>query len=80
MTPRRSKILAPTPSAVGDGAVAAGMTLVPSTDSVIDGEDEINRTRDYIAAYAKRSGPLIDIWAQPTDPGHKPGRIWIRTT
>jgi len=70
----------PTPQATGDEAVAAGMVTVPGTDPVTNGEDEINKTRDYIALYAKRTGPLIDIWVQPTAPAHKAGRVWIKTT
>jgi hypothetical protein len=36
--------------AVGDDAAAAGYSLVDgTTDKVIDGDTEINRTRDYIA-------------------------------
>jgi hypothetical protein len=36
--------------AIGDDAAAAGYSLVDgSTDKVIDGDREINRTRDYIA-------------------------------
>jgi len=76
----RSKRPTPSPLAVGDAAVAAGMALVPGTDAVNRGDDEINQTRDYIANYAKRTGPLIDIWVGPTAPAHKAGRIWIKTT
>lgn len=35
--------------AVGDDAAAAGYALVAGGDSFRDGDDEINRTRDYIA-------------------------------
>ena len=36
--------------AVGDDAAAAGFALVDgATDKVIDGDLEINRTRDYVA-------------------------------
>ena len=35
--------------AVGDKAAAKGMQVIPSNGLVRDGEDEINRTRDYIA-------------------------------
>lgn len=35
--------------AVGDEAVAAGYSLVPDTDLVKMGAQEINRTRDYVA-------------------------------
>jgi len=36
--------------AVGDDAAAAGYPLVNgSTDKVIDGDTEINRTRDFVA-------------------------------
>lgn len=35
--------------AVGDLALAAGMAIVPDTDMVGDGYEEINRTRDYLA-------------------------------
>ena len=79
MAQHKTKVTAaPTPQAIGDGASAAGMALVPSTDAVTNGEDEINRTRDYVAQYASRGGPLIDIWVQSTDPGHKANRVWIR--
>ncbi|HWO51563.1 MAG TPA: hypothetical protein VNN23_08200 [Ornithinibacter sp.] len=68
------------PRAVGDGAVAAGMAVVAAGAAVTLGDDEINKTRDYIAQYAARSGPLIDLWVQPTEPPHKAGRVWIKTT
>jgi hypothetical protein len=35
--------------AVGDEAQAAGYSIVPDTDLVKDGAEEINRSRDYIA-------------------------------
>lgn len=36
--------------AIGDDAVAAGFALVDgSTDLIIDGDQEFNRTRDYVA-------------------------------
>ena len=35
--------------AIGDEATAAGYSLVPNTDIVRNGPQEINRTRDYIA-------------------------------
>ena len=63
-----------------DAAVAAGMEVVASTEAVMNGEDEVNLTRDYVAQYAKRTGPLIDIWVQATAPAHKAGRVWIKTT
>jgi hypothetical protein len=68
------------PRAVGDSAVAAGMALVASTALVSLGDDDENQTRDYIANYAKRTGPLIDIWVQASAPAHKAGRVWIKTT
>ncbi len=35
---------------IGDDAVAAGFAIVDgSTDLIIDGDQEINRTRDYVA-------------------------------
>jgi len=71
---------APTPQAIGDDAINAGMAVVPSGDPVRNGEDEINLTRDYIAQRAKRTGPQIDIWVQPTAPAHAAGRVWIKTT
>jgi len=64
----------------GDNAAAAGMDIVPGTAQVRLGYDEINKTRDYVAAYATRTGPLIDIWVQATAPAHKAGRVWIKTT
>lgn len=63
----------------GDDAAAAGMDVVPGTDPARDGYDDINQTRDYIVAYATRSAAAIDIWTGPTDPGHAPGRVWIKT-
>lgn len=78
MTSKRTPRPRATPRAIGDGAVAAGMTLVPATEGVTQGDDRINETRDYIALYAARSGPLIDIFVGATDPGHKVGRVWIR--
>lgn len=62
----------------GDAAAAAGMDIVAGTDPRSLGYDEINLTRDYVANYAKRSAPAIDIFVGTTDPGHNPGRIWIR--
>jgi hypothetical protein len=67
------------PRAVGDDAVAAGMAKVAGGGAVRDGDDEINLTRDYIAQRAKRTGPQIDIWVQPTAPAHAVGRVWIKT-
>lgn len=64
----------------GDNAAAAGMDIVPGTAQVRLGYDEINKSRDYVAAYASRSGPLIDIYVQSAAPAHKAGRIWIKTT
>lgn len=64
----------------GDAAIAAGMVIVPGTAQVRLGYDEINKTRDYVATYAQRTGPLIDMWVQATAPAHKAGRIWIKTT
>jgi len=56
------------------------MAVVAAGAAVTLGDDEINKTRDYIAQYAARSGPLIDLWVQPTEPPHKAGRVWIKTT
>lgn len=67
------------PRAAGDDAAAAGMAIVAGNAPVRDGENEINLTRDYIAQRAKRTGPQIDIWVQPTAPAHAVGRIWIKT-
>lgn len=64
----------------GDAAAAAGMDIVPGTAPVRNGYDEINKSRDYVANYARRTGPLIDIWVQPTAPAHVAGRIWIKTS
>jgi len=75
----RSKRPTPSPLAIGDAAVAAGMTLVASSEAVNLGEDRINETRDFVAIYATRTGPLIDLWVGPTAPAHKSGRIWIKT-
>jgi hypothetical protein len=66
--------------AIGDAATAAGMDIVPPNALVKDGNVEITQSRDYIADYAKRTGPLIDIWVQPTAPAHAVGRVWIKTT
>ena len=80
-TPKKTRITpTPTPSAVGDDAVAAGMAVVAGGAPVRDGENEINLTRDYIAQRAKRTSPTIDIYVQPTEPPHAVGRIWIKTT
>lgn len=76
---RRKDAPTPTPQAVGDDAVAAGMAIVPPNDPVTRGDDEINLTRDYIAQRAKRTGPGIDIWVQPTAPAHAAGRVWIKS-
>lgn len=38
--------------AIGDAALAAGMQLVPGTTLAKDIDQEINRTRDYIATNA----------------------------
>lgn len=65
-------------AAAGGDATAAGMTTVAPTDPVNMGYDEINKSRDYVAQYAKKNGPLIDIWVQSADPGHKAGRLWIK--
>ena len=67
------------PRAIGDDAAAAGMDLVPATAPVTGGDDEINKTRDYIAQRAKRTSPTIDIYVQATAPAHSPGRVWIKT-
>lgn len=64
----------------GDAAIAAGMVTVASTAQVRLGYDEMNKTRDYVANYAKRAGPLIDIYVGPTAPAHAVGRIWIKTS
>ena len=64
----------------GDTAAAAGMAVVPSTAQRSLGYDEINKSRDYVANYAKRTGPQIDIWVQAAAPTHKAGRVWIKTT
>lgn len=64
----------------GGDASAAGMDIVPSTAKRSLGYDEINKSRDYIAQRAKRTGPDIDIYVQPTAPAHKVGRVWIKTS
>ncbi|WP_457100310.1 hypothetical protein [Microbacterium sp. P5_E9] len=75
---RKTKIgETPTPFAIGDDAIAAGMPVVPSGDLVKNGEDEINRTRDFIAQRAKRTSPTIDIYVQTAAPAHAAGRVWI---
>jgi hypothetical protein len=79
MAARSAKTDAPAQRAIGDAATAAGMAVVAATAPVTGGDDEINKTRDYIAERAKRTGPDIDIWVQPTAPAHKAGRIWIKT-
>jgi hypothetical protein len=62
----------------GDAAAAAGMDVVPGTAKVRLGYDEINKSRDYVAGFAKRNADnLIDIWVQPSAPAHKAGRVWI---
>lgn len=62
----------------GDGAAAAGMDVVPGTAKVRLGYDEINKSRDYVASFARRNADnLIDIWVQSTAPAHKSGRVWI---
>ena len=66
--------------ATGDDAAAAGMAVVAGTGKVKEGYIEINKTRDYVAQRAKRSGPNIDIYVQPTAPAHAVGRIWIKTS
>lgn len=66
--------------AIGDDAVAAGMTLVTGTSPAASLDTFDNETRDYIARYAKRTGLLIDIWVQATAPAHKVGRVWIKTS
>ena len=66
--------------ATGDDALAAGMVLVQGTSLANTLDTEDNLTRDYVAQYAKRAGPLIDIWVQPAAPAHKVGRVWIKTT
>lgn len=38
--------------AIGDAAAAAGYPLVSGSDALIDGDQEINRTRDLIANVA----------------------------
>lgn len=63
----------------GDIAAGAGMPIVAATGKVRLGYDEINLSRDLIATYAARSGPLIDIHVGPSAPAHKSGRIWIKT-
>lgn len=63
--------------AIGDDAVAAGMTLVIGTQAASDLDTFENQTRDYVAQYAKRTGVLIDIWVQSAAPAHKSGRVWI---
>lgn len=63
--------------ATGDDAVAAGMALVVGTSLANTLDTEDNLTRDYVAQYAKRTGPLIDIWVQSTAPAHKANRVWI---
>jgi hypothetical protein len=55
------------------------MALVAPGAAVSLGDDEINKTRDYIAQRAKRTGPQIDIYVQPTAPAHAAGRIWIKS-
>lgn len=63
--------------ASGDDAAAAGMDKVAGGAPRRLGYDEINKTRDYIAQRAKRTGPDIDIYVQATDPGHRAGRVWV---
>lgn len=63
----------------GDAAGNAGMDVVQATAPYGLGYDEINRTRDYVAEYATRTGPLIDVWVQSAAPAHKAGRVWIKT-
>lgn len=64
--------------ATGDAAVAAGMTLVNGGSLASDLDKFDNETRDYIATYATRSGPLIDVHVSATAPAHKTGRVWIK--
>lgn len=64
--------------AIGDDAAAAGLPVVPGTDPVREGAGQITISRDLLAQYAKRDGPLIDIHQQPTAPAHAPGRIWVK--
>jgi hypothetical protein len=66
--------------ATGDAALAAGMVLVPGAGMARDLDLYDNQTRDYVAQYATRQGPLLDIWVQAAAPAHKAGRIWIKTT
>ena len=66
--------------AAGDDAAAAGMAVLPGTALVKNGYVEINTTRDYVAQRAKRTGPNIDMYVQPTAPAHAVGRIWIKTS
>lgn len=66
--------------ATGDAAVAAGMRRVLGTELANTMETIEMETRDYIAAYAARSGSLIDIWVQTAAPAHKIGRVWIKST
>jgi hypothetical protein len=61
----------------GDNAAAAGMDVVPGTAKVRLGYDEINKSRDYVANYAKRTGPLIDMYVQASAPAHAAGRMWV---
>lgn len=72
--------------AVGDEAVAEGFSIVPDTDLVKDGAEEINRTRDYVAQ-VKASVPTgkaayrgaAGITSGTTDPtGGNDGDIYFK--
>lgn len=66
--------------ATGDDAAAAGMDIVPGSTMANTIDTEITKSRDYIAQKATRNRDnQIDIWVGPTAPGHKAGRIWIKT-
>lgn len=47
--------------AIGDAAAAAGMNVVPAAADARKGYEEINRTRDYLAAQGKASVPISRV-------------------